>query len=290
MAKNVWRKMHVLELIAVFLLLCTAGFYIKAYFDFEANALSWLQAAGSAPVADEGLRRAEALGLTGDFLGGVLNPILSFFSFLALLFTLRLQRRELNATMDELKKSTVAAESNVRLFTEQIRSQRLDAFENTFFSLLKLHNNTFETINEHREADSSTPAGSPLQLLMAQARTQDTVEAARQVLMADHSEIDHFISILFEMLKFIDQKYPEQAHSDRMFYANILKAIINQDTFEAIAMYAATHNPQSPYFAFKQLLQKYELLEELDLRAVQRQKFVTGYRQFFPQLDTPVVN
>lgn len=35
--------------------------------------------------------------------------------------------------MEELKKSTLAAEANVRLFTEQIAAQLLDAFENTFF-------------------------------------------------------------------------------------------------------------------------------------------------------------
>lgn len=280
MSKKAWREVHLLELIAVFLLVCTAGFYLKAYLDFESNYQTWLQS----PDMPEGMSRAEALGLSGDFLGGVLNPILSFFSFLALLFTLRLQRRELNATMDELKKSTTAAESNVRLFTEQIRTQRLDAFENTFFSLLKLHNSTFETINEYRPAEGDVPAGSTLQLLMAQAREQETLEAARAVLMADHSEIDHFISILFEMLKFIDQKFPQDSHSDRMFYANILKAIINQDAFEAVAMYAATHNPQSPYYAFKQLIQKYELLEELDLRALKQQRFLPEYAQVFPQL------
>lgn len=287
MAKKPWQEIQLLEVIAVFLLVCTAGFYLKTYVDFDANAHSWLKATGD----EEGLRRAEALGLSGDFLGGVLNPILSFFSFLALLFTLRLQRRELNATMEELKKSTIAAESNVRLFTEQIAAQRLDAFENTFFSLLKVFNTAFEKMNEHQEAEGDQPAGSPLQLLMAQARTQPDLEAARKVLMADHSEIDHFISILLEMLKFIDQKFPQRSaddgHSDRMFYANILKAIINQDAFEAVAMYAATHHPQSPYFAFKQLIEKYELLQELDLRPAQRQKFVAGYAEFFPQMQPP---
>ena len=283
MSKKAWREIHLLELIAVFLLVCTAAFYIKTYVDFESNYLSWLDSMQDG----EGMSRAEALGLSGDFLGGVLNPILSFFSFLALLVTLRLQRRELTATMDELKKSTVAAESNVRLFTEQIRAQRLDAFENTFFSLLKLHNSTFETINEDHAPVGDGPGGSPLQVLLAQARSQETLEQARAVLMADHSEVDHFISILYEMLKFIDQKFPEDSHGDRMFYANILKAIINQSTFEAIAMYAATHNPDSPYFPFKQLLEKYELLEELDLRAAQHRKFLQGYAQFYPQLHLP---
>ena len=285
--KKAWQEIHLLELIAVFLLLCTAGFYIKTYIDFESNYLTWIHNSDN----DEVMSRAEALGLSGDFLGGVLNPILSFFSFLALLFTLRLQRRELTATMEELKKSTVAAEANVRLFTEQIAAQRLDAFENTFFALLKVFNTAFEKMNEHQPAEGDKPAGSPLQLLMAQAHAQPTLADARKLLMADHSEIDHFISILLEMLKFIDQKFPQHGegdgHSERMFYANILKAIINQDAFEAVALYAATHNPDSPYYQFRQLIEKYELLQELDLRPAQRQKFVASYAEFFPQMRPP---
>jgi hypothetical protein len=278
--QKAWHRIHLLEWMAVFLLLCTAAFYAKAYLDFESNYLTWLEN----PANGEGMSRAEALGLSGDFLGGVLNPILSFFSFIALLFTLRLQRRELTATMEELKKSTIAAESNVRLFTEQLHAQRLDAFENTFFALLKIHNATFETINAHREAEGSQPAGSVLQQWMGVARSQDTLEQARAVLMADHSEIDHFISLLFEMLKFIDLKFPSEALEERTFYADILKAIINQDAFEAIAMYAATNDQASPYYRFKQLIEKYTLLEELDLRAPQRQKFAPGYAQFFQPL------
>ena len=285
MWKKLWQHLHLMELIATFLLLCTAAFYLKTYLDFEHNYLTWLEP----PSEGEGMTRAEALGLSGDFLGGVLNPILSFCSFLAVLVTLRLQRRELNATMDELKKSTVAAESNVRLFTEQIQAQRIDAFENTFFALLKLHNSTFETINAGRRTapDGSTPSstaaesGSTLQRLMGQARQAPTLTEARRVLMADHSEIDHFISILFEMLKFIDLKYPGNALAERTFYADILKAIINQDAFEAIAMYAATNDTASPYFHFKQLIEKYELLEELDAHAPQHQKFADGYDQYF---------
>ena len=278
--QKAWQRIHLLEWMAVFLLLCTAAFYAKAYLDFESNYLTWLEN----PAHGEGMSRAEALGLSGDFLGGVLNPILSFFSFIALLFTLRLQRRELTATMEELKKSTIAAESNVRLFTEQIRAQRLDAFENTFFALLKLHNSTFETINAHHAAEGERPAGSVLQHWMGMARSQDTLEQARSVLVADHSEIDHFISILFEMLKFIDQKFPSDSLDERTFYADILKAIINQDAFEAIAMYAATNDEGSPYFHFKQLIEKYELLEELDLRAPLRQKFAAGYARYFKPL------
>lgn len=51
--------------------------------------------------------------------------------------------------------------------------------------------------------------------------------------------------------------------------------------------FEATHNTQSPYFEFKQLIEKYELLQELDLRPQQRQKFKDGYAQYFPRMQPP---
>ncbi len=43
------------------------------------------------------------LGTFGDFLGGVLNPVLTFLSFMALLFTIILQQREIHAGQKTLK-------------------------------------------------------------------------------------------------------------------------------------------------------------------------------------------
>lgn len=74
MRSRPWKEIHLLELIAVFLLACTVWFYLKTYWDFESNYQTWLETANNG----EGMSRAEALGLSGDFLGGVLNPILSF--------------------------------------------------------------------------------------------------------------------------------------------------------------------------------------------------------------------
>lgn len=65
---------------------------------------------------------AENWGQFGDYIGGLLNPIFSFFSLIALLLTilvqtrqlkistreLKLSRQELRLTRDELKKSAIA--------------------------------------------------------------------------------------------------------------------------------------------------------------------------------------
>lgn len=57
----------------------------------------------------------EKFGQFGDFVGGTLNPILAFLSFMALLYTIKIQtdelklsREELEATREELKGLRIA--------------------------------------------------------------------------------------------------------------------------------------------------------------------------------------
>lgn len=61
------------------------------------------------------------LGSFGDFFGGVLNPILGFFTVIGLAITVVMQRISLKAS-------------------------RLLAFENTFFNMLELHNNIVQQL------------------------------------------------------------------------------------------------------------------------------------------------
>lgn len=72
-------------------------------------------------------------GQFGDFIGGLLNPIFALLAFFALLITIVIQSRELSVTTEELKKSAAALE-------EQGKSLKIQNFENTFFHMVRLHN------------------------------------------------------------------------------------------------------------------------------------------------------
>ena len=79
-------------LLALFFILCVAGKYVSVFSTYILN--------------DQ-----EKWGQFGDYFGGVLNPILSFFAFITLLVTLRTQ--------------LVANEESDRRHEEQLREQRL---------------------------------------------------------------------------------------------------------------------------------------------------------------------
>jgi hypothetical protein len=66
----------------------------------------------------------EQWGQMGDFFGGMLNPILAFASFIALLYTIRIQSAELRLTRDELQKSASAAERSALLEEKNLDQQK----------------------------------------------------------------------------------------------------------------------------------------------------------------------
>lgn len=63
-------------------------------------------------------------GQAGDFFGGMLNPLLAFCSFMALLYTIKIQTEELKLTREELKKSANAAQKSLEIEEENLKHQR----------------------------------------------------------------------------------------------------------------------------------------------------------------------
>jgi hypothetical protein len=95
----------------------------------------------------------EQWGQMGDFFGGMLNPVLAFASFIALLYTIRLQsselqlsRQELSETRQELKRSANAQENSVRAFADQLAAIEHQKFENRFFKLIEMLNTEYQRV------------------------------------------------------------------------------------------------------------------------------------------------
>jgi hypothetical protein len=90
------------------------------------------------------------LGPWGDFFGGFLNPILTFLTFLGVLFTIGLQKIELNLTRQEMARSADALENQLKALEKQLQAVEDQSFENTFFRLLELHNTIINSIDLRR--------------------------------------------------------------------------------------------------------------------------------------------
>ena len=87
-------------------------------------------------------------GTFGDFLGGALNPILSFLSLIALLFTIVLQNKELQAARKELKQSRKAQEKQTKSFEAQLNLLEQKEKRDLTFQMLERWTNS--TLRAHR--------------------------------------------------------------------------------------------------------------------------------------------
>lgn len=76
-------------------------------------------------------------GSVGDFFGGMLNPVFAFASFIALLYTIRIQREELTLTRDELKETRRELAATAKAQTLSSEILQLQSFESTFFSQIE---------------------------------------------------------------------------------------------------------------------------------------------------------
>lgn len=83
-------------------------------------------------------------GTFGDFYGGVLNPIFSYFAFLAVLWTLKSQKEEFEIVRREAKESK--------------RESQIQGFESIFFSYLK---NLIDLINSFQLPKELYSTGDP---------------------------------------------------------------------------------------------------------------------------------
>lgn len=79
-------------------------------------------------------------GEWGDFFGGVLNPIFTFLTFMGLLITIVIQKKELRESRLEMRRSGDA-------LREQSKSLQKTNFENTFFQMLTIHNGIVNAID-----------------------------------------------------------------------------------------------------------------------------------------------
>lgn len=236
-----------------------------------------------------------SLGTFGDFFGGVLNPLLTFVTFIALAITIVLQRIQLKE----------AREQGI----ESGRLTRQQAFETTFFNLLDLHASTVEHLEmfpgdvvfpcsdgtkEKRSSENlkgyrgDLPSFSGAKgrsvftamLLLMQEKSQvaenDKIpllpEEIYTIIQSDHNPVlGHYFRNLYQILSFIDTHAPmddslSHPASSAKRYANILRAQLSAN--EIALLYFNCMGELVGLAPFRALLKKYEMLEYMPVSCI----------------------
>lgn len=240
-------------LFAFFCIVSVFGFYGISFKDFSI-------------IAD-----TEKFGQFGDFIGGTLNPILAFLSFMALLYTIKIQtdelklsREELEATRKELEGSRIAQQEQSESLKLQNEATKLQMFENTFYNLLNHHNNILEKLNyilvRTGENKMQPEAGLFKDILGDLSSSELNYEnICFSFKSKNKGTMKIYFMTLFQLLKFIDiesKKLPIDAN----LYTNIIRATLNDKVLILLALNSVVNE----YKKYKEFLTKYYFLEHLN--------------------------
>lgn len=197
----------------------------------------------------------------GNYVGGTITPIISFFALLALLYTIKIQSIELLKTTTQLSKQS-----------EILDQQK---FESTFFSLLDQHNKVFDKL-QSLESKKYTD-------IFDEVLSQSKISSARKKLEENNMYCGHYFRTLYQLLKFIatnvqreekdnhfkwsteDLKTVPVADNEKM-YSNIVRGFLDYDTVQILAINCACEDIKDSYYKYRLLLERYAFLEHMPFK------------------------
>lgn len=242
--RRIKRIVVVLAIVAALLAILATSFYVAVFWG---------------PLST----RQEIWGQFGDYVGGTLNPVLAFFAFIALLFTIVFQSHELKVTNDELRKSVDAAKHQT--------------FEATFFQLVRLYNSNVAAIST-KEMDRGIDlyySGRDALFLLAEellgamkqaakeaptkGRTEDPVynfsEGFKLLQREKKVNLQHLFYTLHEIFWFLDTEPLEMDNR----YARIMRSQLSTAELMMLACFCVSDGPCS--LSMKSFVEYYSLLE-----------------------------
>lgn len=209
-------------------------------------------------------------GTFGDMFGAV-NALFSGMAFLGVIFAillqskeLKLQRKELKFTREELKGQKLQLEAQNKTLEKR-------NYENTFFELLRLHNDITNSIDLVSRSGNITKGRDCFRIFhnrlkeswrgnISTYKNSDEVEKINKIYLAfynEHqSEIGHYFRSLYNIIKFIDNSKIE----DKRLYTNLVRAQLS--SYELTLIFYNTLSDMGRD-KFMPLIIKYSLLKTL---------------------------
>ncbi|MGA5721417.1 putative phage abortive infection protein [Pseudomonas atacamensis] len=226
-------------------------------------------------IAISNWESAQYWGQLGDFLGGVLNPVLSFLALIAVVISLKSQTKDVRQARLDSESANARIDEQTRIFQHQ-------NFEIAFFSLIEIHQKNYERVtapdnDNYREGRNEfdkivnyynlerIDAGKDLSQVQIFGGTEYQEKQVTQCAKSFMAEVGrtmiHYFKSLEEIIKYIDgpsrpaDVLPEQ-------YLSIFKSLLSPEEVECLVMYALSDEGEF----IKPFMTQYGLLELLPRR------------------------
>jgi hypothetical protein len=211
----------------------------------------------------------------GDMFGG-LNTLFSGLAFVVLIFALRLQSQELALQRSELQLTRQELAGQKEQLALQNTTLKRQAFENTFFQLLRGHQvmvgsldirgpgsdarstvlgrDCFGRYYKYLKGAYQNPSGHLVgavpSLLIEDAYSRFNLEY--------QADLGHYFRNLYNLVKFVDRS--ELPSPEKKFYTNLVRAQLSSDELLVLFYNCISHFGKDK---FKPLVERYALLKGL---------------------------
>ncbi len=208
---------------------------------------------------------SDNIGVFGDFFGGLLNPLLTFLTFMGLLITIILQQKELRLTRKELAITSTALK-------EQSTTLEKQRFEDTFFSLFNQHNEILKELN-----NSSV-------ILKAHKYCFGNANNLSELKTSFNDEnylLGHYFRLLYQLLKLIAVNNPEsklggefnckqlianQVGANEKTYSNMVRAVLSNEVTQLLVANCYSENKEDQYERYRILISRYQFFEHMSFK------------------------
>lgn len=214
----------------------------------------------------------EGRGIFGDMFGAI-NALFSGLAFAGVLYAILLQRADLKLQRYEHELSRADSAAQREQLVAQNETLRLQSFENTFFQLLRLHNDIVNSIDLVRVGSAVVTARGRdcFRVFYSQFRKrwQEEHEAdaapgpLERIRKTYHRfypviepEAGHYFVTLYNLIKFIDSS----AVADKKRYTNLVRAHLS--SYEVALLFYSCLSEKGAT-KFKPLVERYGLLKML---------------------------
>ncbi len=207
--------------------------------------------------------KGKGFGEWGDFFGGVLNPLLTFLTFMGLLITIIIQQTELRESRTELKRSADA-------LRQQSNYQRKQNFESTYFQMIRTHQELVNSIDLVDDSGNVTRGRDCFRVFYTRFTKiyrkkkanaagnyveEKLLESAFAKFWNDHQlELGHYFRYLASVLNFIEV----ESDFDGLYLDN-LEALLSDQELLMIFYYSVCE--QSHGSALRKLVEAKSLLQ-----------------------------
>jgi len=246
-------KLNLFYLVLIVILVLAIGGSVSVYNYYTAHVTIGLDNTAASPKWS-----VSQWGTFGDFFGGILGPILSFFSLLAILLALALQMQQLSTSTAEMKESAV--------------SLKRQSFDNSFFALVGFHNDIVKDMDlrDIIDADVTAQGRDVFHVLFkriwkiyeGKLRTisneeERVIAAYEEFLKNNEYQVGHYFRNLYRIYKFIDESDAVTSVKEKRNYSGIIRAQLS--TYElALLFFNSLHKNGRP---FKEYIEKYAVFE-----------------------------